>query len=490
MSPAPETEFELKFQVPPESLAAVEAALRRGPVRRQRLRARYFDSEGEALARAGLTLRLRQEGRAWVQTAKGQGRGDFERLEHNVPVDADGATAPDLQLHEGQAVGRQLGAALQGDELQVRFETDVMRLTRVIEAGGTAVELALDQGRIRARGRTLAVSELEFELKQGSPAALVELAQRWSEQHGLWLDPLSKAGAGHRLALGIVEAAPVRAKAKALEQRTAQGLLAAAIGSGLQQVLGNAREIASGRYGPEHVHQLRVGLRRLRTVLRDLRALPALAALDPAIEAALHGLFAMLGRHRDLTTLLPALQQEIATAGAPAAPWHPELPDLPAAVRAAPVQSALLQLVAFVQDLEQADPGEGLKEVRQLARSRLRKLYQQSLRAGRRFERLAPDERHRVRKRVKRLRYLAEAVRPLFKGRAVDAFAAALEDLQDALGRYQDLAAGRALFEQRAAADGTAWFGAGWLAACEEECAKECGKACRQAAKKARAFWE
>lgn len=490
MSSAPETEFELKFQVPPASRAAVEAALRRGPVRRQRLRARYFDSEGEALARAGLTLRLRQEGRAWVQTAKGQGRGDFERLEHNVPVDADGTTLPDLHLHDGQAVGAQLAAALEGARLQARFETDVMRLTRVIEAGGTAVEVALDQGRIRAQGRALAVSELEFELKQGSPAAVVELAQRWCEKHGLWLDPLSKAGAGHRLALGIARPAPVRAAATPLEQRTAQRLLAAAIGSALRQVLGNAREIAAGTFGSEHVHQLRVGLRRLRTVLRDLGALPALSRLDPDVEPVLHGLFATLGRHRDLTTLLPTLQQEVAASGAPLVAWQPELPDLPAAIRAAPVQSALLQLVAFVQELGQAEDRDGWKEARQLVRRRLRKLYQQSLRAGRRFEQLAPGERHRVRKRVKRLRYLAQAVRPLFAGRAVDRFVAALEDLQDALGRYQDLAAGRALFEQQAAAQGTAWFGAGWLAAREAECAAQCGKACRKAAKKAQPFWD
>lgn len=489
MSAAPETEFELKFQVPPERLAAVEAALRRGPVRRQRLRARYFDSEGEALARAGLTLRLRQEGRAWVQTAKGQGRGAFERLEHNVAVAAAGAQAPDLRRHAGQEIGARLGAALRGDSLQTRFETDVMRLTRVIEAGGTAVEVALDQGRIRAQGRTLAVAELEFELKQGNPAALVELAQRWSEKHGLWLDPLSKAGAGHRLALGIVDPEPVRAQARPLERRSAEGLLAAALGSALQQVLGNAREIAAGTYGTEHVHQLRVGLRRLRTLLRELRALPALAHLDPEIEPVLQELFARLGQHRDLTTLLPALQQEVAAAGAPPAPWRPALPDLPAAVRATAVQSTLLQLVAFVQELEQAEPGGRLKEMRQLARSRLRKLYKQSLRAGRRFERLAPEARHRVRKRVKRLRYLAQALRPLFGGCAVDAFVAALEDLQDALGRYQDLAAGRALFEQQAAADARAWFGAGWLAACEEECARDCGKACRKAAKKAQPFW-
>lgn len=490
---AADTEFELKFQVPPERSAAVEAALKRGRAQRTRLRARYFDSAGEALARAGLTLRLRQEGRAWVQTAKGPGHGDFERLEHNVPVEADGEAEPDLQLHEGQPVGELLRAALHGERLLPCFETDVTRLSRVIEAGGTAVEVALDRGRIRANSRSQAVSELEFELKQGSPAALVELAQRWSEEHGLWLDPLPKSGVGRRLAQGIVEPPPVRAQARKLSVDSANGLLASALGAGLQQVLGNAREIAAGVFAPEHVHQLRVGLRRVRTVLLELDELPALAGLDPQVEPVLHGLFRILGRHRDLTTLLPDLEQEVMAAGGPIQPWQPalpDLPDLPAAVRAAAVQSALLQLLAFLQELEQAPHGGSLKETRKLARARLARLHRQSLRKGRRFARLTQEERHEERKRVKRLRYLAELVRPLFPRRAVDRFVAALEGLQDALGSYQDLAAGRALFEERSRADPAAWFGAGWLAARGEQCARECEKACRKAAAKAQPFWE
>ena len=43
---------------------------------------------------------------------------------------------------------------------------------------------------------------------------------------------------------------------------------------------------------------------------------------------------------------------------------------------------------------------------------------------GRRFERLDTEQRHGVRKRLKRLRYLAEMVRPLYPARDVDRFVA------------------------------------------------------------------
>ena len=103
---------------------------------------------------------------------------------------------------------------------------------------------------------------------------------------------------------------------------------------------------------------------------------------------------------------------------------------------------------------------------------------------------LAQPERHKVRKQLKRLRYLSELVRPLFDADAVDRYVKSLKDLQDALGHYQDAAAGRQLFEEHAREDARAWFGAGWLARQEERLAQDCEDACRRTERKARRFWK
>ena len=71
-----------------------------------------------------------------------------------------------------------------------------------------------------------------------------------------------------------------------------------------------------------------------------------------------------------------------------------------------------------------------------------------------------------------------------------DTYPKVLKDLQDALGRYQDAAAGRQLFAQHAAEDASAWFGAGWLAAREETLAHDCQDACRRAARREKPFWK
>lgn len=486
-------EFELKLQVPADRAGAVDAAVRRGKVREPRLRARYFDTPDEALARAALVLRLRQEGDAWVQAAKGPGRSGFERLEHEVVVDAGAADQPPRpELHAGTPVGKALRKALAraGGGLRCVYETDVTRLARSVDAGGAVVEIAFDCGRLLAGDAERPVLEIEFELQQGSPAAAAELAQRWCERHGLWLDPQSKSQAARRLARGdepapAVQAAPVR------EGATPKALAAALLDAALAQVLANARELAAGGGGDAHVHQLRVGLRRLRVALRERDALGDTQVLDTGVETALKDLFSVLGTHRDRSTLLPSLQEGLAAAGSPAPAWTPALPDVGAAVRAPAFQSALLQLVAHAQDLRLAAVQErgGLKAARRAVDARLDKPHGRVLRGGRRFEALPEDERHALRKRLKRLRYLGELAAPLYDADRVDDYVRALKALQDALGRYQDAVAGAALFREHAAQEPAAWFAVGWLACREEVLAVECGEACRKAARKARPFW-
>ncbi|HEV8311781.1 MAG TPA: CYTH domain-containing protein, partial [Burkholderiaceae bacterium] len=97
-------EVELKFQVPEGALPGVRRALMRGRTQRQRLQAHYHDTADRALARAGMALRLRKEGRAWVQTLKAAGAHPLQRLEHNERVGAGPAgqaPALDVQRHVG-----------------------------------------------------------------------------------------------------------------------------------------------------------------------------------------------------------------------------------------------------------------------------------------------------------------------------------------------------------------------------------------------------
>ena len=501
------TEFELKFLVPPAGKAGVESALGLAGARRQRLQAAYFDTADGRLCTHRLSLRLRKEGRGWMQTLKAPGESAVHRLEHNVArpgrFGPDGP-ALDISLHAGTPAGDALKALLAADEagvtpgLQVVYRADVWRRTVLMDQQGTRVEAALDEGTLQAGDQRVEVSELEFELVRGDPADVVALAGRVALPQGLWLSTISKAERGELLARGRQVGPAVHARAPEFDspRPTAPALLRAALGACLEQVLPNASMVASGQAEAEHIHQLRVGLRRLRTALRELGSLSR--GVRPEWDAALARTFSALGEVRDRETVAAGVADRLAAAGAPAVapPSAGEAVDLAGAVRDAGFQTALLEILALASARPgpETGPEAAADEVaapkpRRTVRRRLQRLHQQICRDAARFEQLPEEQQHRVRKRLKRLRYLSELVAGLFGQKPVDKFLAALRPAQEALGEYNDLLVARDMYRQ-AAAQGqpAAWFAVGWLSAQVPSGAKGCRKSLSRVAD-APVFW-
>ncbi len=495
-------EIEFKFQVPSERLEAVQSDLRSAKVTPMRMQARYFDTADGALAARGVVLRLRKEGRRWVQTAKAPGKGPLHRLEHEFELDAAEAMAPkpDARRHEGSPVGNLLDELLDGGKatLVETFATDIRRLVRHERVGDTTVELALDVGEVVAkanRGRSIRsspVCELELELVEGSVADLVTLARQWSGRHHLWLSTLSKDGRGKRLLASseevvAVKAAPPQYPAGKVAGVEVQRTVVAAC---LAQILPNASELAAGSEDPHIVHQLRVGIRRLRTALRELRVLDG-SSFDAEWEAPLVEVFRALGARRDRELLLATVQPRLRELGAPPI----EVPDdeskpisVGEAVRSPAFQSALVSLIGFAAAFDSGTAANAGDTTRRLAK-RLNKLHRQVVQDGRRFEALASDEQHRVRKRLKRLRYLAEFVAPLFGNRKTERYIAELTPAQDALGEFNDAVVAIETYRAAAAHEPNAWFAVGWLTAGQAQKMRDCRKALANIGE-ARRFWK
>lgn len=110
----------------------------------------------------------------------------------------------------------------------------------------------------------------------------------------------------------------------------------------------------------EHVHQLRIGIRRLRTALRELAPL-APDAFDPAWEPPLVGVFQRLGQLRDQGQALQSIVADLRDAGAPAldvtvAAGQAPAPSAAAIVRMPAFQAALIALMAFTAQGGDAPP--------------------------------------------------------------------------------------------------------------------------------------
>ena len=116
-------------------------------------------------------------------------------------------------------------------------------------------------------------------------------------------------------------------------------------------------------------------------------------------------------------------------------------------------------------------------------------LHERLQRDAPRFAQRSEHQRHAVRKRLKRLRYLSELVAPLYRKARLQRFLEALKPAQDELGRYMDLIVAREL--ARAVVDGgdpRAWFDVGWLQARLPRAATRAEKALAGVAE-ARPFW-
>ena len=479
-------EIELKFQVPPGQRDALDKAVAgRTPTRRVRLQAAYCDTAQRALAQARMALRVRREGRQWVQTLKGATADGMTRLEHNVPLvgaaGAGGAVPPvDPALHAGTPAGDRLQTALgnaPGEPLGVLFLTDILRRTRVQRTSLGSVELALDTGWIAAGGSKLAVHEFEIELLGGAPQAVILAARRWVLRFGLWLDTRSKAERGDMLARGVAMAPPRAAAAVRLApDMSAAQALRCVLATCADQVLVNASQVASGEHGDEHVHQLRVGLRRLRSGLRLFEGTP----VDAGLALAAAALFGRLGAARDQVViegefaaeLQAALQAMGVSGGVPRASL-PDGGEVPAAVlRDAASQTLLLDLLAALHadapTVETAAAPAAVEPLRDRLAARLNRWHRRAAADAKRYPELDDEGRHRLRKRIKRLRYALEFSAALFKPRELRRSLAALRAVQERLGAINDVVVAMEAFKRHRDTDPRAWFALGWLAARRE----------------------
>ena len=441
------------------------AAVAEGPERAisQTLRAIYYDTAEHALSRRRIALRVRKEGRRWVQTLK-LGGGVVGGLSH---VEEWEAPAPggrlDLGLIADPAARAAVEEAAAGAPLGPVFETDFRRLLRLLPGPhGGSVELALDEGEIRANGEAAALTEAELELKSGDPRDLFAVARALFPEGPIRFSRRNKAARGFDLAEGreAVAALPaiIHAPPLALDKGlTAEEAARDVLRHCLDQIAGNAAAAAL-RDDPEAAHQLRVGLRRLRTAAALFRGPlggPALAALAAEAKA----LADAAGAARDLDVLDEELLAPLDPRDAGFATLRAALAERREAKRAAlKARLAAPETAAFLFDLGAFTEGRGwlrpadfeqtaalAAPVGDAAGAALETRWRKAAKLGDKVETLDHEARHELRKRLKKLRYAVEFFAALYPRKKVKPFLKRLKALQDDFGRLQDVATARAL---------------------------------------------
>lgn len=452
--PAVATEIELKLCVPPALLRQVLAlpvlqSLHRP--RTRRLAATYFDTPDLDLWRQHVALRVRREGRRWIQAVKGGGSaasGVHERLEIETVL-PDGN--PDLAPLPRHRITKILRSQKVAESLTPVLRTEMTRTLRLIKpAPGVLIEVAIDRGYIRSGRRREKVCELELELKHGPVTALFDLALQLVRALPLALEHRSKAERGYALFLGHlpppVKAVPV----KLAPEMTAGRMFFTIVAAALAQVHANERGVTHST-DPEYLHQMRVGTRRLRSafsLFRDLLGDDANTHVDP-----LRMIARSLGLARDwdvlMTETLPAVRPVLVAHGAADLLEQRCLTGARVARRKAKklIKSndytkymiALGRWQAARESAHVAAPWD--QPARVCAAQILALRCASVLKRGRHLERLTTAELHRLRIAVKQFRYAVEFFSALFSARRMATLRDRLARLQDILGRINDASA-------------------------------------------------
>ncbi|MDR2061311.1 MAG: CHAD domain-containing protein [Acinetobacter sp.] len=481
-------EIELKFQLPESKKKSVLQALSKQKAQKIQLQAKYYDTAERLLAKNYVAIRLRQEGEHWVQTFKAASKNHLQRIEEDIYL-GKCAQEPELDLSlykHNQTVQTVLREVL-GEapaELELQFQTNVERTFHVFEFEGSHIEVCLDDGEIRTPTDHAQICEVEFELKQGSAADLIQFSKTWVDQYQLWLDVRSKAERGNLLAQGKVVSAATKAKSLNLDKDvSAEQAIKQIIENTLNHILPNAAAIADGVAEADHIHQARVGLRRLRSALKHFSNWSA--QIDSKWESQLADIFRALGQSRDND----AIQDSVIPLVKQVCDFEFPFPEnVDTNIAGLLSDSKTTQLFLSLFSFSYSDQQSKSKLSKQAAKS-LTKLYQKILKDAAQFSSLAVEQQHRTRKRVKQLRYCIDFIAGIYPEKQVQQFLNKLQPIQEYLGFYNDLFVAEQIFEQQAAKHSQFLFALGWVKAQQPHVAKKAAKKL-QGLSAQDAFWD
>jgi inorganic triphosphatase YgiF len=452
-------EIELKLLLD----SADVAAFRRHPLlkqlaiakpRWQRLTTIYFDTTDLHFRRHDAALRVRRADRCWIQTLKAGNQvaaGLHQRHEWESRV---AGPQPDLAiLREMSGPGAVWESASSdqplGERLVPAFSTIFRRTIWLLQtAQGGEVELALDQGSVQGVAGGAPISEIELELKSGEPGQLFELAMQFQQFVPLRVCNISKAERGYALFAPQAPAAARATRLKLAGKSTVEQGFQSVIGNCISQIQDNELGVMQGT-DPEYVHQMRVGLRRLRTALA---LFDTVAPCAVETQAEIKWLTSELGAARDWEVFGDSTLAMIAGA----CPDEPDLSQLQKAALAIArnnrKQAAVAVGSARYSHLLLAVGGAAYGQRWRTLPDRialeapLATFAAQTLTAcraklnkrGKRLKEGAPSTRHRARIAAKEIRYAVEFFESLLPSRRAKSFIAALSTLQDALGWLND----------------------------------------------------
>ena len=456
---------QLRLIASPNQLPAMKLALKNVGAKAHRkpslVTTTYYDSPDLKLRRQSLSFCVQEQGARRVQGLKRVGPVNGGGIAGGEWWDAIADDRPDPAAAQ---TGSRLRAILGDDELFPLFKTQLRRTFHKIGTG-SALEIAVALEEVElcaANGHaTEAVCELELELRRGEPPALYDTALRLLETASVRVETQTLLERGYRL-MGA-EFASVTSTPLTLEpSMTVEAVLQSVGNECVQHLLRNEAAAIAG--DAEAFHQMRVALRRLRSVLSAVKSmLPA--KQFGWLQAELKWLAASLGPVRNWDVFAADLLAPVRSA----LPDGANLEELAEAAkqRRLVVYNTATEAIGsrryveliltlprwFVSRAWRDQPASELSAplfapIANVAPPLIDRRWRQARKRSKHFTELSQEERHQLRIALKKFRYIAEFLGSLFNAREVNTVMKRLKPLQEELGHFNDVCTAQRLIDE------------------------------------------
>jgi triphosphatase len=452
------TEVELKLALPASALreAARLPWLRRlaaAPLSRNDVTSVYFDTRKHKLRKHGVSLRVRDTGSKRLQTIKAQDGGSdgFGRFEREDEITS---RRPRLKYAKDTPLAPLVTRKFE-KKLRPLFRTKVQRSTLDVRLNDSDIELAFDRGSVAAGKRSEPLHELELELKRGDVQDIAALARRLNEHLPVAFEPRAKADHGYGLVTGEPDA-HVCAAPIVLQPRQSAGSAFRQIGLAcLRHLAANRRAVIAG--DGEGVHQMRVGLRRLRAAISLFRDILHGAEVED-VKNDLKWLTGALAPARDLDVLIKEAVGPLRKANPDEGEIRVLERDMERERKAAfeqardavssprfreVVVNTALWLIdgRSFRDRASAAAKRGSDTIASVASAILHRRSRKIIKKAKRLKKLDARARHKLRIAVKKLRYGCDFFASLFDDhpKAQRRYRKLLKELQASLGELNDI---------------------------------------------------
>ncbi len=436
-------EIELKLQLSPKTAKKLPAhpLLADIPFQKQHLLNTYYDTPQLELHARRIGLRFRKKGWQWLLTVKSAEpasgglalRSEWETEATPGTFDFAHVDNPELRDFLEHTT----------KQLTPIFTTDFKRQIWHVPFGESVIELAIDRGVIESKGKSTPICEIELELISGKIEDIFGLTRKLQEQFDLRPAIASKAERGYQLFLNEAPA-PFKAKVAPINNQMAPVEAFRQIALGCLEHFQRNEKGLQENGNPEFIHQARVALRRLRSAIKLFS--PVLPAeFVNAYGQTWQTLASALGEARNWDVFLEETLPPIANAF----PNHKEIIHLrnEALRRARASRKSISRLLGskeypklvieftsavYVQDDTLSFPLS--KFVNNRLQIHIRKTKKiASLKNAQNITTL-----HKIRIKLKRLRYIMEFISPLLPMKKTKQNLAKLAALQENLGLIND----------------------------------------------------